>query len=39
MSRVFITGSTGCLGLLAAEFLVSSGHQVVLHARNSVRRP
>lgn len=38
MSRVFITGSTDGLGLMAAEFLVSSGHQVVLHARNSARR-
>jgi len=37
MSRVFITGSTDGLGLLAAELLVSQGHRVVLHARNSVR--
>lgn len=37
MSRVFITGSTDGLGLLAAELLVSQGHQVVLHARNSAR--
>lgn len=37
MSRVFITGSTDGLGLLAAELLVSQGHQVVLHARNSDR--
>lgn len=35
MSRVFITGSTDGLGLLAAELLVSQGHRVVLHARNS----
>jgi len=37
MSRVFITGSTDGLGLRAAQFLVSQGHQVVLHARNSDR--
>ena len=37
MSRVFITGSTDGLGLLVAEFLVSQGHHVVLHARNSAR--
>ena len=37
MSRVFITGSTDGLGLLAAELLVSQEHQVVLHARNSMR--
>ena len=37
MPRIFITGSTDGLGLLAAELLVSQGHQVVLHARNSVR--
>jgi NAD(P)-dependent dehydrogenase (short-subunit alcohol dehydrogenase family) len=36
-TRVFITGSTDGLGLLAAELLVSQGHQVVLHARNSAR--
>lgn len=34
MSRVLITGSTDGLGFLAAELLVSQGHQVVLHARN-----
>jgi len=37
MSRVFITGSTDGLGLMAAELLVSLGHEVVLHARNSDR--
>lgn len=37
MSRVIITGSTDGLGLLAAELLVSQGHRVVLHARNSAR--
>jgi len=34
MARVFITGSTDGLGRLAAQHLVSQGHQVVLHARN-----
>ncbi|EFH85161.1 SDR family NAD(P)-dependent oxidoreductase [Ktedonobacter racemifer] len=37
MSRVFITGSTDGLGLLAAKLLVEQGHAVVLHARNSER--
>jgi NAD(P)-dependent dehydrogenase (short-subunit alcohol dehydrogenase family) len=37
MSRVLVTGSTDGLGLLAAELLVSQGHQVVLHARDSDR--
>ena len=37
MSLVFITGSTDGLGFMTAELLVSQGHQVVLHARNSAR--
>jgi len=37
MSRVFITGSSAGLGLMAAELLVSQGHQVVLHARSADR--
>ena len=37
MSLVFITGATDGLGFLAAELLVSQGHRVVLHARNSAR--
>ena len=37
MSRVFITGSTDGLGMMAAELLVSQGHRVVLHARNAER--
>jgi NAD(P)-dependent dehydrogenase (short-subunit alcohol dehydrogenase family) len=37
MSRIFITGSADGLGLLAAKALVSQGHKVVLHARNSAR--
>ncbi|SIT13797.1 SDR family NAD(P)-dependent oxidoreductase [Insolitispirillum peregrinum] len=37
MSRIFISGSSTGLGLMAAELLVSQGHQVVLHARNSDR--
>jgi NAD(P)-dependent dehydrogenase (short-subunit alcohol dehydrogenase family) len=37
MSRVFITGSSTGLGLMAAELLVSQGHRVVLHARNTDR--
>jgi NAD(P)-dependent dehydrogenase (short-subunit alcohol dehydrogenase family) len=37
MSRVFITGSSTGLGLMAAELLVSQGHRVVVHARNTDR--
>jgi NAD(P)-dependent dehydrogenase (short-subunit alcohol dehydrogenase family) len=37
MSRVFITGSSEGLGLMAGQLLVEGGHQVVLHARNSAR--
>ena len=37
MSRVFITGSTDGLGLMAAQLLVEQGHTVVLHARNGER--
>jgi NAD(P)-dependent dehydrogenase (short-subunit alcohol dehydrogenase family) len=37
MSRVFITGSTDGLGLMAALLLREQGHQVVLHARNEQR--
>jgi len=37
MSRVFITGSSDGLGLLAARLLVDQGHTVTLHARNDAR--
>jgi NAD(P)-dependent dehydrogenase (short-subunit alcohol dehydrogenase family) len=37
MSRVFITGSSTGLGLMAATLLVSQGHRVVLHARTTDR--
>jgi len=37
MARVFITGSSDGLGLLAAKLLVAEGHQIVLHGRNSNR--
>ena len=37
MARIFITGSTDGLGRMAAELLIDQGHQVVLHARNSMR--
>jgi NAD(P)-dependent dehydrogenase (short-subunit alcohol dehydrogenase family) len=37
MSRIFISGSSTGLGLMAAELLVSRRHQVVLHARNADR--
>ena len=37
MKRVFITGSTGGLGQLAAAYLLRRGHHVVVHARNAQR--
>lgn len=37
MSRIFISGSAAGLGLMAAELLISQGHQVVLHARDPKR--
>jgi NAD(P)-dependent dehydrogenase (short-subunit alcohol dehydrogenase family) len=37
MARVFITGSSDGLGLMAALLLIEQGHRVVLHARNQER--
>jgi len=37
MSRVFITGSTEGLGLMAARLLAGGGHSVTLRARNTAR--
>lgn len=37
MAKIFITGSSDGLGLLAAQQLINEGHQVVLHARNQAR--
>jgi NAD(P)-dependent dehydrogenase (short-subunit alcohol dehydrogenase family) len=37
MARVFITGSSDGLGLMAAQLLIEQGHSVVLHARNEQR--
>ncbi|WP_445659244.1 SDR family NAD(P)-dependent oxidoreductase [Achromobacter sp. CF-sbj1-Ac2-l] len=37
MSRIFISGSSAGLGLMAAELLVQQGHRVVLHARSASR--
>ena len=37
MSRIFISGSSTGLGLMAGDLLINQGHQVVLHARNSAR--
>ncbi|WP_227246332.1 SDR family NAD(P)-dependent oxidoreductase [Paraburkholderia caribensis] len=37
MSRIFITGSSEGLGLMAGQLLASQGHSVVLHARNPDR--
>ena len=37
MARVFITGSSDGLGLMAARLLIEQGHEVVLHGRNEGR--
>jgi NAD(P)-dependent dehydrogenase (short-subunit alcohol dehydrogenase family) len=37
MSRIFITGSSEGLGLMAGRLLSEQGHNVVLHARNTAR--
>ena len=37
MARVFVTGSSTGLGLMAGELLVEQGHRVALHARNAAR--
>ncbi|KAF1017043.1 MAG: 5-keto-D-gluconate 5-reductase [Stenotrophomonas maltophilia] len=37
MSRIFISGSSTGLGLMAATLLAEQGHQVVLHARSAAR--
>jgi NAD(P)-dependent dehydrogenase (short-subunit alcohol dehydrogenase family) len=37
MARIFITGSSDGLGLMAAQLLVEWGHDVTLHARNAER--
>jgi NAD(P)-dependent dehydrogenase (short-subunit alcohol dehydrogenase family) len=37
MARIFVTGSSTGLGLMAGQLLVEQGHQVFLHARNQTR--
>jgi len=37
MAKIFITGSSDGLGLIAARMLVEAGHVVILHARNAER--
>jgi NAD(P)-dependent dehydrogenase (short-subunit alcohol dehydrogenase family) len=37
MARIFITGSSTGLGLMAGQLLIEQGHQVVLHGRNQKR--
>lgn len=37
MARIFITGSSDGLGLMAGRLLAEQGHTVVLHARNGTR--
>jgi NADP-dependent 3-hydroxy acid dehydrogenase YdfG len=37
MARIFITGSADGLGQLAAKELINQGHELVLHARNTMR--
>jgi NAD(P)-dependent dehydrogenase (short-subunit alcohol dehydrogenase family) len=38
MAKIFITGSTDGLGLLAAKALLQQGHELYLHARNQERK-
>ncbi|GAB7346264.1 hypothetical protein MBLNU457_4990t1 [Dothideomycetes sp. NU457] len=37
MARIFVTGSSDGIGLIAARTLIADGHKVVLHARNDQR--
>jgi NAD(P)-dependent dehydrogenase (short-subunit alcohol dehydrogenase family) len=37
VSRILVTGSADGLGLMAADTLLSQGHEVVVHARNPSR--
>jgi NAD(P)-dependent dehydrogenase (short-subunit alcohol dehydrogenase family) len=37
VARVFISGSSTGLGLMAGELLMDQGHRVILHARNAAR--
>lgn len=37
MARIFITGSSDGIGLMAANLLIQQGHTVLLHARNEKR--
>lgn len=37
MARIFISGSSTGLGLMAGQLLVEQGHKVVLHARSKAR--
>ncbi len=37
MARIFITGSSTGLGLMAGQLLIKQGHEVVLHGRNQER--
>jgi NAD(P)-dependent dehydrogenase (short-subunit alcohol dehydrogenase family) len=37
MAKIFITGSSDGLGSMAANVLLTHGHEVVLHARNAER--
>jgi NAD(P)-dependent dehydrogenase (short-subunit alcohol dehydrogenase family) len=39
MARIFVTGSADGLGKLAAQTLLSEGHQVVVHVRGKQRLP
>ena len=37
MARIFVTGSSDGLGLMAAQLLIEQGHAVTAHARNAHR--
>jgi NAD(P)-dependent dehydrogenase (short-subunit alcohol dehydrogenase family) len=38
MAKIFITGSSDGLGLIASKILMTQGHQLVLHARDQKRK-
>src|SRR5438046_2127554 len=37
MARIFVTGSSEGLGLMAGQRLIDQGHDVILHGRNEQR--
>lgn len=37
MARIFVTGSSDGLGMMAAQLMIADGHSVILHGRNRER--